>query len=133
MASWLIRARQLGEQVHPAESLALSIAAATIVLLKQRTTSELTAEKAVTPRSRKQTHPAEKQENRNKASRTAADRSESAPVSSASGLPPVDTPSTTPRTSRILSRYVFRDELSPGESWKRRIGARRERGVYLAR
>jgi hypothetical protein len=48
-------------------------------------------------------------------------------VSSTSGSPPVDKPSSTTRTSRILGRYVFRDELSPGESWKRRIEARRER------
>jgi hypothetical protein len=53
--------------------------------------------------------------------------SETAPVSSTSGLPPVDRPSSTTRTSRILGRYVFRDELNPGESWKRRIEARRER------
>jgi hypothetical protein len=42
-------------------------------------------------------------------------------------LPLVDKSSSTARTSRILGRYVFRDELSPGESWKRRIEARRER------
>jgi hypothetical protein len=48
-------------------------------------------------------------------------------VSSTSGLPPVDKPSSTTRTSRILDRYVFRDELGPGKSWKRRIEARRER------
>jgi hypothetical protein len=42
-------------------------------------------------------------------------------------LPLVDKPSSTARSSRILGRYVFRDELSPGESWKRRIEARRER------
>jgi hypothetical protein len=120
-------ARRRGELAHAAEDLDPLMRVDTIVRLKQRTTSELSAEKAGTPRSRKQTRPDEKQENRNKASRTAADRSESAPVSSASGLPPVDKPSTTTRTSPILSRYVFRDELSPGESWKRRIGARRER------
>jgi hypothetical protein len=53
--------------------------------------------------------------------------SETAPVSSTSGLPTVDKPSSTMRTSRILDRYVFRDELGPGKSWKRRIEARRER------
>jgi hypothetical protein len=31
------------------------------------------------------------------------------------------------RKGRILGRYVFRDELGPGESWKRRIETRRER------
>ena len=58
---------------------------------------------------------------------TSAEGAETAPVSSTSGLPPVGKPSSTTRTSRILDRYVFRDELSPGESWKRRIEARRER------
>jgi hypothetical protein len=42
-------------------------------------------------------------------------------------LPLVDKPSLPSRTSRILDRYVFRDKRDPGESWKRRIEARRER------
>jgi hypothetical protein len=48
-------------------------------------------------------------------------------VNSASDLPPVGKPSLTIRKSRILGRYVFRDELSPEESWRRRIETRRER------
>jgi len=48
-------------------------------------------------------------------------------VNSASDLPPVGKPSLTIRKSRILGRYVFRDELRPGESLKRRIEGRRER------
>jgi hypothetical protein len=120
-------ARQLG-QACPAEGLEPSVAVATIRRLEQPTTSDLSAEKAGTPRSEKGTHrPAEKQEKLDNAPRTSADRSETAPVNSTSGSPPVDKPSSTTRTSRILGRYVFRDELSPGESWKRRIEARRER------
>jgi hypothetical protein len=122
-----IVARQ-GEHTYPAEDLEPSIAVATILRLKQATTSDLSVEKAVTARSEKRTRrPAEKQEKLDNTPRTSADRAETAPVSSTSGSPPVDKPSSTTRTSRILGRYVFRDELSPGESWKRRIEARRER------
>jgi hypothetical protein len=121
-------ARQLGEHVYPAEDLEPSIAVATKLRLRQPTTSDTSAEKAETPRSEKRSRrPAEKQEKLDNAPRRSADSSETAPVGSTSGLPPVGEPSSTTRTSRILGRYVFRDELSPGESWKRRIEARRER------
>jgi hypothetical protein len=119
-------ARQLGEHVYPAKGLEPSIA--TMSRLEQPTTSDLRAEKAGTPRSETwNRRPAEKKEKLDHAPRTSADMSETAPVSSTFGLPPVDRPSSTTRTSRILGRYVFRDELNPGESWKRRIEARRER------
>jgi hypothetical protein len=121
-------ARQLGEHVYPAEGLEPSIAVATMPRLEQPTTSDLRVEKAGTPKSKKRNRrPAEKKEKLDRAPGTSADMSETAPVSSTSGLPPVDKPSSTTRTSRILGRYVFRDELNPGESWKRRIEARRER------
>ena len=120
-------ARQLGEYVYPAQGLEPSIAVAAILPLKRLTISRLIAQKAGTPRSEKRNRrPAEKQEKLDSAPRTPADRSETAAVSSTSGSPPVDKPSSTTRTSRILGRYVFRDELRPGESWKRRIEARRE-------
>jgi hypothetical protein len=121
-------ARQLSEHGYTAEDLEPSIAVATTLRLKQRATSDPSAAKARTPKSEKRTRrPAEKHEKLDHAPRTSAAMSETAPVSSTSGLPPVDKPSSTTRTSRILGRYVFRDELSPGESWKRRIEARRER------
>jgi len=121
-------ARQLGEHVYPAEGLEPSVAVATILRLKQPTTSDLSAEKAGTPRSKNRTrHPAEKKEKLDNVPRTSAGRSETAPVSSTSSLPAASKPSSTTRTSRILGRYVFRDELSLGERWKRRIEARRER------
>jgi hypothetical protein len=121
-------AQHFGEHVYPAEHLEPSIAVATKLRLGQPTTSDTSAEKAETPRSEKRSRrPAEKQEKLDNAPRRSADSSETAPVSSAPGLPPVGEPSSTTRTSRILGRYVFRDELSPGESWKRRIEARRER------
>jgi hypothetical protein len=119
-------ARELGEHIHSDESREPSVAA--IFRSKQPATSDPSAPKAGTPRSEKRTRrPAEKHAKFDHASSTSADMSETTPVSSTSGLPPVDKPSATTRTSRILDRYVFRDELGPGKSWKRRIEARRER------
>ena len=119
-------ARELGEHIYSDESREPSVA--TIFRLKQPTTSDPSAPKAGTPSSEKRTRrPAEKHAKFDHASSTSADMSETAPVSSTSGLPPVDKPSSTTRTSRTLDRYVFRDERGPGESWKRRIEARRER------
>jgi hypothetical protein len=120
--------RQVDEHVYPAEDLEPSIAVDTILRLKQRPTSDPGAVKARTERSEKRTRrPAEKQEKIDATPLTSAEGCEPAPVSSASGLPPVAKPLPATRTSRILGRYVFRDELSPGDSWKRRIEARRER------
>jgi hypothetical protein len=117
--------RHFGEHAYPAEDLEPSVAT---FRFEQPTTSPLSAEKAKTPRSKKRTRrPAEKQGKLDNAPRSSADSSETAPVSSTSALPPVSKPSSTTRTSRILDRYVFRDERGPGESWKRRIEARRER------
>jgi hypothetical protein len=113
--------RQVDEHVYPAEDLEPSIAVAAIHGLKQRPTSDPSAVKARTR------CPAEKQEKVDATPLTSAEGCEPAPVSSDSGLPPVAKPLPATRTSRILGRYVFRDELSPGDSWKRRIEARRER------
>jgi hypothetical protein len=119
-------ARHFREHAYPVEDLEPS--AATTFRLKQPATSDPSATKAGTPRSEKRTRrPAEKRPKFNHASGTSADMSKTPPMSSTSGFPPVDKPSSTSRTSRILDRYVFRDEGGPGESWKRRIEARRER------
>jgi hypothetical protein len=121
-------ARQRGEHVYPAEGLEPAIAVAAILPLEQPATSRLSAGKAATPRSEKRTRrPAEQQEKLDDAPGTSADSSETTLVNSASDLPAVGKPSSTIRKSRILDRYVFRDEPRPGESWKRRIEARRER------
>jgi hypothetical protein len=119
-------ARQLGDNLYSSESLEPSVA--TIFRLEPPTTSRRSAGEPTTPRSKKRTRrPPEKQGKLDDASRKFAEGREPAPVSSASGLPPVAKPSSATRTSRILDRYVFRDERGPGESWKRRIEARRER------
>jgi len=118
--------RQLGEHIYSDESREPFVA--TIFRSKQPATSDPSAPKAGTPRSKKRTRrPTEKQGKLDNAHRRSAVSSETAPVSSTSGVPPVSKPSSTTRTSRILDRYVFRDERGPGESWKRRIEARRER------
>jgi hypothetical protein len=120
-------AREFGERIDSDESCESSVA--TISRLKQPVASDPSATKAAaTPRSEKRTrHSAEKRAKFDHASTASADMSKTPPMSSTSGLPPVDKPSSTSRTSRILDRYVFRDERGPGESWKRRIEARRER------
>jgi hypothetical protein len=121
-------ARHFGEHAYPAEDLEPSVAVATILRLKQPATSGPSGTKAGTPSSEKRTRlPAEKRAKFDHASRTSRDTSKTPPVSSTPGLLPIDKPSSISRTSRILDRYVFRDERGPGESWKRRIEARRER------
>jgi hypothetical protein len=119
-------ARELGEHIYSDESREPSVA--TIFRSKQPASSDPSAPKAGTPRSEKGTRrPPETHAKFDHAASTSADMSETASVSSTSGLPPVDKPSSTTRTSRILDRYVFRDERGPGESWKRRIESRRKR------
>ena len=121
-------AGHIGEYTYPAEDLEPSIAVDPLLRLKDPTTSHLRVKKAGAPRSEKRSRrPAQKQENLDHYPGPSAKQCEPSPVSSISGLPPVGKPSSTTRASRILGRYVFRDELSPGESWKRRIEARRER------
>jgi hypothetical protein len=113
--------RQVDEHVYPAEDLEPSIAVDTILRLKQRPTFPQGAG-SVSP-----IFPFSPSEKIDATPLTSAEGCEPAPVSSASGVPPVAKPLPATRTSRILGRYVFRDELSPGDSWKRRIEARRER------
>jgi hypothetical protein len=122
-----IAAGHIGEHAYPAEDLEPSIAVVPILRLKDPTTSDLGVEKAGAPRSEKRSRrPAKKQEKLDH-SGPSPKQCEPAPVGSISGLPPVGKASSTTRASRILGRYVFRDELSPGESWKGRIEARRKR------
>jgi hypothetical protein len=119
---------KLGEQIHSAEDLEPSVAAAKITRLKRPAPLDPSNSKAGTSRSEKRTrHPAEKREKFDHASSTSADMPKAPPVTPAADLSAVDEPSSSSRTSRILGRYVFRDERGPGESWKRRIEARRER------
>jgi hypothetical protein len=119
---------RLGEQIHSAEDLEPSVAAATITRLKRPAPLDPGASKAGTSRSEKRTgRPAEEREKFDHASRASVDMSKTRPVTSTADLPLVDEPSSPSRTSRILGRYVFRDERGPGESWKRRIEARRDR------
>ena len=118
-------ARHFREHSYPAEGLEPSVAT---FRLEQPATSPFSAEKATTPWSKKRTRrPAERQRKPDHAPRRSADSSQTAQVSSTSCLQPISKPSSTTPTSRILDRYVFRDERGPGESWKRRIESRRKR------
>jgi hypothetical protein len=123
----LTGARHFGEHAYPAEGLGPSTAVAPVLRLKDPTTSDLSVEAGAARSEKRRRRPAEKREKLDNSPRTSAEQCEPAPVGSISGLPPFGKPSSTRRASRILGRYVFRDELSPGESWKRRIEARRER------
>jgi len=121
-------ARRLGEQTYAAEGLEPPLAVAATLLPEQPATSRGGAGMAATPRSKKRTgHPAERQEKLDEALVAPAGRSDIALTNSASDLPAVSEPSSALRKSRILGRYVFRDERRPGERWKRRIETRRER------
>jgi hypothetical protein len=122
-------ARRPGGHIYSPEAREPLVAVgATAPRLECPTPSDPSASDARTPRSNKRIRrPAEKHARFDPASSTSADVSETAPMVSTSSLAPVDKPSSTARTSRILDRYVFRHERGPGDSWKRRIEARRER------
>jgi hypothetical protein len=121
-------ARQLAEHGYAAEGLGPPLAVAAPLLLEQPATLHVAGGKAATPRPKKGTgHRTERQEKLDEAPGTSAHRSEVILTNSVPDLPTVSEPSSTVRKGRILGRYVFRDELGPGESWKRRIEARRER------
>jgi hypothetical protein len=86
------------------------------------------ASKASTSRSEKRARRRPKKlEKFDHASSTSADVPKAPAATSTADLSLVDEPSSPSRTRRILGRYVFCDERGPGESWKRRIEARRER------
>jgi hypothetical protein len=116
-----------GEQIHSAERLEPLVATAKISRPKRPARLSTSALKAGPSRSEKRTPgPEEKRETFNKASRAFGDMLKSLPVTPPSNPSLVDKPSAPSRTSRILNRYVFRDERGPGENWKRKIEARRK-------
>ena len=106
-------ARHFGEHAYPAEDLEPSVAT---FRLEQPTTSPLSAEKATTPRSQKRTRrPAEKQGKLDNPPRRSADSSETAPVSSTSGLPPVSKP---PSTTRQVESWIATSFATNGSGRK---------------
>jgi hypothetical protein len=121
-------ARPLSEPIHAAKGLEPPLAVASTLVPEQPVTSHLGVAKVARPRLKKRTgHPAERQEKLVDAAPPPPSRSDIALTNSPSDLPAVGEPSSTVRKGRILGRYVFRDELRPGETWKRRIETRRER------
>jgi hypothetical protein len=121
-------ARPLGDPIHAAEGLEPPLAVAGTLVREQPVTPRLGVGECATPKSKKRMgHPAERQENLDDTPVGPTGRSDIALTNSVSDAPAVGEPSLTVRKGRILGRYVFRDELGPGESWKRRVETRRER------
>jgi hypothetical protein len=119
-------ARPLGDPIHTAEGLEPPLAVGGTLVRGQPVASRPGVGEFATPKSKKRmSYPVERQENPDKLGST--DRSDIAMVNSVSETPAIGEPSSSIRKGRILGRYVFRDELRPGERWKRRIEARRER------
>jgi hypothetical protein len=119
-------ARPLGDPIHRAEGLEPPLAVAGALVGGQPVAPRLGVGELATPKSRKRTsHPVERQENLDEAGSTG--RSDIALTNSVSDASAFAEPSSSVRKGRILGRYVFRDELRPGENWKRRIETRRER------
>jgi hypothetical protein len=117
---------KVGERVYSSENLEPSVAPSTTNRLEHSPSLDPGASKAGRTRSETRTQrPPGKRAKFDHDSGALADMSKL--VTSTAELPFVDKPSLPSRTSRILDRYVFRDERGPGESWKRRIEARRER------
>ena len=118
--------RSLGDPIHAGEGLEPPLAVAGTLVRGEPVAPRLGVGELVTPKSKKRmSHPVERQKNLDEVGST--DRSDIALTNSVSDASPVGEPSSSVRKGRILGRYVFRDDLRPGESWKRRIETRRER------
>jgi hypothetical protein len=118
--------RSLGDPIHAGEGLEPPLAVAGTLVRGQPVAPRLGVGELVTPKSKKRmSHPVERQKNLDEV--WATDRSDIALTNSVSDASPVGEPSSSVRKGRILGRYVFHDDLRPGESWKRRIETRRER------
>ena len=121
-------ARPLGDPIDAAEGLKPPLAAAGTLVREQPVTPRLGAGELATPKSKKRMgHPAEWRKNLDDTPVGPTHRSDITLTDAASDVPAVGVPSSSIRKGRILGRYVFRDDLGPGDSWKRRIETRRER------
>jgi hypothetical protein len=121
-------ARSRDNRIHAAEGLEPRLAAAGTLVPKQPGTPRVGVGELATPKSKKRMgHPPEWRKNLDDAPVGSSRRSDIALTNSASDVPAVSGPSSSIRKGRILGRYVFRDDLGPGDSWKRRIETRRER------
>jgi hypothetical protein len=119
---------KLDPQIHSAIAFEPSVAAATIPQLERATSMDRSVPKTRPSRSDKRTpRPAENLKKFDPASRSSADMTKASPVISTADILLIDKPPSPSRTSRILDRYVFRDERGLGDRWKRKIEARRER------
>jgi hypothetical protein len=119
-------ARPLGDPIRAAEGLEPPLAVAGTLVRGQPVAPRRGVGGLATAKSKKRmSHPVERQKNLDEVGST--DRSDIVLTNSVSDASAVGEPSSSVRKGRILGRYVFRDNLRPGESWKRRIETRRER------
>jgi hypothetical protein len=119
-------ARPLGDPI--AEGLEPPLAVVGTLVREQPVTRRLGVGELAMPKSKKRKgHPAEWRKNLDETPVGPTRRSDIALTNSASDVPAVGEPSSSICKGRILGRYVFRDDLGPGDSWKRRIETRRER------
>jgi hypothetical protein len=121
-------ARPLGDPIDAVEGLEPPPAVAGTLVRQQPVPPRLSVGELVKPKSKKRMgHPAEWRKNLDGTPVGPTHRSDIALTEAASDVPAVREPSSSIRKGRILGRYVFRDDLGPGDSWKRRIETRRER------
>jgi hypothetical protein len=121
-------ARPLGDPIDAAEGLEPPLAVTGTLVREQPVTPRLGVGELATPKSKKRMgHPAEWRKNLDDTPVGPTHRSDITLTNSASDVPAVREPSSSIRKGRILGRYVFRDDLGPGNSWKRRIETRRRR------
>lgn len=121
-------ARPLDNRIHAADGLEPPLAATETLVPEQPGTPRLRVGELAAPKSKKRMgHLAEWRKNLDDTPVEPSRRSDIALTNSVSDVPAVGEPSSSIRKGRILGRYVFRDDLGPGDSWKRRIETRRER------
>jgi hypothetical protein len=121
-------ARPRDNPIHAAEGLEPPLAAAGTLVPEQPGTPRLRVRELAAPKSKKRMgHLAEWRKTLDDTPVGPTHRSDIALTGAASDVPAVGEPSSSIRKGRILGRYVFRDDLGPGDSWKRRIETRRER------
>jgi hypothetical protein len=121
-------ARPLDNRIHAAEGLEPPLAATETLVPEQPGTPRLRVGELAAPKSKKRMGLlAEWRKNLDDTPVEPSRRSDIALTNSVSDVPAVGASSSSIRKGRILGRYVFRDDLGPGDSWKRRIETRRKR------
>jgi hypothetical protein len=114
--------------IRASEFVEPPLAVAATLSTEPRATTRAGARKAAAPKPKKLTPlPVERHEDMDVVRLASASRSAIAATESMSVPSSPSEPSSSNRKGRILGRYVFGNELKPGENWKRRLHARRQR------